>query len=170
MIHSCPKGSRCGLQRSISFLIFSAIWYVIKIEQVGWTGLGPSVYLKYWWGRSNMQGLWMNMFWVYSWQIFPSPLYVPVALQPTSRPATIKTQLDILHTKVVFVSSIIICYSINTTTVLDTLSVSSHKNVVTVSKTQWHEKNWDKINSIDNSQEVNLNWLFFTQISHQTLD
>ena len=50
-------------------------------------------------------------------------------------PAGIKTQLDILHTKVVFVSSIIICYSINTTTVLDTLSVSSHKNVVTVSKT-----------------------------------
>jgi hypothetical protein len=49
--------------------------------------------------------------------------------------AGIKTQLDILHTKVVFVSSIIICYSINTTTVLDTLSVSSHKNVVTVSKT-----------------------------------
>ena len=49
--------------------------------------------------------------------------------------AGIKTQLDILHTKVVFVSSIIICYSINTTTVLDTLSVSSYKIVVTVSKT-----------------------------------
>ena len=52
-----------------------------------------------------------------------------------------KNQLDILNTKVLFVSSIIICYSINTTTVLDTLSVSSHKNVVTVSKTHWHEKN-----------------------------
>ena len=75
----------------------------------------------------------------YTWHIFVgtiSPL-APICSGGAAdgRPAGIKTQLDILHTKVVFVSSIIICYSINTTTVLDTLSVSSHKNVVTVSKT-----------------------------------
>ena len=81
----------------------------------------------------------LNGFCFYSWDIFVGTIS-PLAPIRSNGPADgwlagIKTQLDILHTKVVFVSSIIICYSINTTTVLDTLSVSSHKNVVTVSKT-----------------------------------